>query len=182
MDFSGPITAKPPPFLHVFSQLSAMREAKVMGGASVTAASASYANANQGRYVPIHNPWWYPVRRVFWVNGSAVTGNRDFGIYTFDSSPRRIYSTGSTAAAGASAPQYVTPGTPFWLPPGDYFFAFNCTATTNAVFGGGAQTRMAGWKEQAIGAVTLPDPLVPAVASTGGPVPIMGVTWTPSGF
>lgn len=180
-DYAGPDTP-PPPFLHTWSRHSGLREAKVATGGAVAAASLT-ATANQAMAVPIHVPWPYPVRRVFWVNGSAASGNRDFGIYTMDSSPRRIYSTGSTAASGTSAPQYVTP-TAFTLPPGDYYFIFNSGGTTNALFGNAvtaALQRYAGIRQQAVGAVAIPDPFVPATP-TVATVGIWGVTSTPSGF
>lgn len=173
----------PPPFLHTWSRHSAVWEIRNATSGGAAAASLTFATGNQARAVPIHNPWWYPVRRVFWVNGSAVTGTRDFGIYTRDSSPRKIYSTGSTAIGSASVPQYVTP-TAFWLPPGDYYFIFNCSATTNAIFGlafTAALQRYGGVVQQAVGAVTIPDPFVPAASTVAG-LGIWGVTSTASGF
>lgn len=180
-DFAG-ADCPPPPFLHTWSRFAGLREAKVATGAAVAAASLTLT-ASQAMAVPVHVPWPYPVRRVFWVMGSAAASNRDFGIYTMDSSPRRIYSTGSTVASGTSVPQYVTP-TAFTLPPGDYYFILNSSATTNAVFGNAvtaALQRFAGIKQQAVGAVTIPDPFVPAVP-TVATVPLCGITSTASGF
>ena len=60
-------------------------------------------------------------------------------------------------------PQFITP-TEFLLPAGDYFFAFNSTATTNAVMGTtttAESQRFAGILQQAVGAVALPNPATP---------------------
>lgn len=183
-DFPG--QAQPPPFLHTYSKYSMMPEYKGVTGASVTAASTTWSTANQARYYPISIPFWYPVRRVFWVNGSTTTStNNDFGIYTADTSPRNIYSTGSTAQSGASVPQFVTPGTTFWLPPGDYYFGMNISsASTNRCFGTAATAdnqRFAGILQEAVGAVTLPDPATPVAATIVG-TNLCGVTWTASGY
>lgn len=181
MDFPG--QGYPPPFLSTYSEWSCFQELKGATGASITAASTTWTTANQARYYPIHIPWRYPVRRVFWVNGSTTTStNNDFGIYTSDLT--RIYSTGSTAQSGASVPQFVTP-TAFWLPAGDYFFGMNIdSASTNRCFGAASTAdnqRAAGIFQQAVGAVTLPATATPAVASVVG-VNLCGITWTASGF
>jgi hypothetical protein len=133
--------------------------------------------ANQAVYVPITIPFSYPVRRVFWGNGSTASSNVDFGIYRPDGT--KVYSTGSVAQSGASVPQYVTP-TAFSLPAGDYFFGLCCDGTTSRLFGYAftlnAQ-RLAGVMQQAVGAVTLPDPAVFATADQLL-YPHCGVTWT----
>lgn len=143
--------------------------------------SATWTTGNQARYYPMSIPWDYPIRRIFWTNGSSVSGTRCFAIYTEDY--KQIYTTGSVSASGGSALQYVTP-TAFVLPAGEYYFGFNCSATTNAVWGktiSAESQRFAGIFQQAVGAIALPDPMVPAAASVAS-VNICGVTWTESGF
>jgi hypothetical protein len=149
---------------------------------AINPVSATWTTGNQARYYPISIPFAYPVHRVFWANGSAVAGTRDFGIYTKEY--KLIYSTGSQSATGGTALQYYSTGLPIILQPGDYYFGFNCSATTNAVWGktvGAESQRYAGILQQAVGATTLPDPMVPATASVAS-INICGITWTPSGF
>lgn len=170
-----------PPHLSNFSQYGSIAHLRTIDS-GINPVSATYTTANQARYYPISIPFAYPVHRVFWVNGSSVSGTRDFAIYTKEY--KRIYSTGSQSASGGSAPQYYSTGLPILLQPGDYYFGFNCSATTNAVWGktvSAESQRFAGILQQAVGAVTLPDPMVPAAASVAS-INICGVTWTPSGF
>jgi hypothetical protein len=71
------------------------------GTASIPPAARTWV-ANLVSYCPIGLARPYPVQRVFWVNGSTIGSNVDFGIYTADG--RRIYNTGSTARS-ARAPR-----------------------------------------------------------------------------
>ena len=180
-DFAGldalPLT---PPFLSNFSRFGSMATVRAVDGAA-NPISATYTTGNQARYYPMSLPWPYLVNRVFWANGSSVTGNRCFAIYTRDY--KQIYTTGSVAASGGTALQYVTP-TPFLLQPGDYYFGFNNSGTTNTVWGktvSAESQRYAGILQQAVGATALPDPMVPAAATVAS-INICGVTWTDSGF
>lgn len=138
--------------------------------------------ANLVTFVPIWLPWPYPVHRVFWVNGSTASSNAEFGIY--DKSQRKIYSTGSTVQSGASTIQFVTPGTPFWLDAGEYYFAVGFTGTTNRAAGASALTtimlRHMGVKQQS-SAIAMPDPATFA-APTSALFPVCGITRTMSGF
>ena len=182
-DFGGSsASAEAPPFLSTYSRFCGLWEMKNSGSAAIAAATTTWATANQARYYPITIPFAYPVRRVFWVNGTTATENRDFGIYTTDGV--RLYSTGSTAASGASVPQFVD-ATDFWLPPGDYFFAFNCdSGAANRIWGaatGAANQRYGGVQQQAVGAIALPATATFAAATVAG-VNMCGVTWTESGF
>lgn len=93
--------------------------------ASPAHSSTAWPAANQAIYIPVSIPFYFPVARVFWVNGSTVTGNKDFGIYTWDGA--KIYSTGSTAESGASAVQYVSVSGGLVLAPGSYFFGISCS-------------------------------------------------------
>lgn len=139
--------------------------------------------ANSAVYIPMSVPWPYPVNRVWWVNGSTIGNNVDFGIYT--PSGNKIFSTGSTAQSGTSVPQFVTPGTPFLLDPGNYYFAYACSGTTSTAFGTAlstaGQSAMCGLYSQA---TALPLPASATFASMGVAlaVPLCGITRTPSGF
>lgn len=181
-DFAGlDTTPLPPPHLSIFSQYGIGEMIHDTGG-TFAPGSSTFTTANYARYYPMSLPWPYLVRRVWWINGSSATGNRNFGIYTRGFA--QIYATGSTAASGASSLQYVTPGSPILLQPGEYYFAFNCSATTNAVWGkntGAADQIQCGILQQNVGSVSLPDPMVPITPSAAS-VALCGVTWTTSGF
>lgn len=151
---------------------------------SRTASSITWPVANTAFYLPFTLPFAYPVRRVFWVNGSSVTStNMDFGIYTADGT--RLYSTGSTAQAGISAVQYVTP-TEFLLSPGRYYFALACSSTT-ANRGGTGNIPASATRQRLIGnlqeASALPLPVtMTGVAVANSCLPLCGITRTASGF
>lgn len=182
MDFpqSPPVT---PLFISTITNFSTAftSQSSIETGNIATMASAGEKKAV---YVPMYLPFAYPVRRVFWVNGSAAGGKTDFGIYNADGV--RLYSVGSgTEAAGNSEPQFVTP-TEFLLAPGRYYFALcNESATTaNRWFGFSSTTtssgRMAGLLQQA-SAFALPATATFAAWESTS-LPIMGITKTASGF
>jgi len=127
-----PTIAQLPLFVSTISAQSCLA-ALAATGTSISPAALTWV-ANQAVYMPVTLPWPYPVNRVWWINGSTVTStNVDFGIYT--ASGAQLYHTGSTAMAGASNVQFVTPATPFVLPAGRYFFAWVCDNTTTRAFG-----------------------------------------------
>lgn len=137
--------------------------------------------ANLAIYIPVLVMWPYTVQRVFWVNGSTITStSADFGIYTAEGT--RIYSTGSTAMAGASDLQFVTP-TAFTLSPGAYYFGWSCNNTTNRAYGGAPPAlgdRLGGVLAES-SAFPLPATMTPAAVAN--PLyPLCGVTRTTSGF
>ncbi len=139
-------------------------------------ATVAWPAANLAIYIPMHIHTGTVVRRVFWANGSSTTGTGAFGIYTRSGS--QVYATASTAKAGASALQYITP-TAFFLPAGEYYFAVVMSATTNAMLGSLSITasigRMIGLMQEALGGTTLPATMTPAqFANTG--YPLCGIT------
>jgi hypothetical protein len=146
-------------------------------------ASHTWTTGNKAIYMPFAIPWPYLVSRVFWGNGSALTSNKDFGIYTADGV--RIYSTGSTAEAGASGIQYVSVATPFVLPPGRYYMAISCSGTTNKAWGIALALvqygRLSGWYQEA-SALPLPATATFAALAAVTPMPLCGITRTASGF
>ncbi len=174
-----------PPFIHTYSRWMSGAEYKIIGASNVVGAYAWAANT--AVYMPMCIPWPYPVRRLFWINGSTASSNVDIGIYREDGS--KVYSKGSTAQSGASVVQYVTPATPFVLPPGRYFLAWNCDGTTARAFGiqlasagGQSQAKTLGFLSQAVGAITLPSPATfAAFPATIGAV-VAGITRLSSGF
>jgi hypothetical protein len=167
-----------PLFVHTYSLFSAITDLRLQ--VQTTCGSITWV-ANQSVFVPISIPFDYPVNRVFWVNGSVVGGNANFGI--FDRSGKRIYSTGSTVTAGASAPQFTTP-TPFILPAGEYYFAYAASGTTNVVAGSVAVTAAMLALGGVVGQASNLALANPATFATVGQAlyPYCGVTRTVSGF
>jgi hypothetical protein len=175
-DFSVPT----PLHLGSFSSMSAVMDA----GQYISNASPGTITwvANLGVYIPIVIPYPYPVRRVWWQNGSTVTSAHcDVGVYTPDG--QRIVSAGTTVQAGASTVQYASV-TETLLAPGKYFFAFVCDTATSHAFGLSTLTvpalRSAGILQQA-SALPLPATATFAVASSAV-YPWCGITRTSSGF
>lgn len=176
-DFPGP--APTPQFVSTMSDYGPqpLQAAYAIG-------SITWPVANTAFYVPIYIPFFYPVARVWWVNGSSVTStNMDFGIYS--DSGERIYSTGSTAASGASAFQY-TDATDFMLAPGRYYFALSDSSTTANRGGQGTVTptatefRLVGVLQEA-SALPLPATMTPSAVANPC-FPFCGITRTASGF
>ena len=183
MDF--PSLPPTPLFVHTWTRWGAADSIIGPSGGSLgSPASLTWSVANTAYYIPMIIPWPYQVRRVFWINGSSVTTvNMDFGIYTADGT--KIYSTGSTAEAGASATQYVTP-TEFLLSPGPYYFALACSSITANRGGQGNngvavnKLRIGGVLQQA---TALPLPATMTGAAVANSIyPICGVTRTTTGF
>lgn len=177
-----PLTPVAPLFLGTYSPESAMYEIRYGGSVSNTGA-LTWPSANLAVYMPVSFPYAYPVRRVWWLNGTTVTSsNLDFGIYNVDGT--RLYSTGSTALSGTSQPQYVTP-TEFVLSPGAYYFAIVLdTTSANRLLGSSTTVtfmQMGGVLQEALGSTALPATMTPAAIATAV-YPLCGVTQTASGF
>lgn len=143
-----------------------------------------WGTANTAVYLPLVLPWPYNVRRVMWTPGNVVGGNFDIGIYSAGGG--RIYSAGSTAAAGTnSQPSYVTPTTDILLGPGTYWLAWVTDGTTSRMFGWGGNSpsgvgRLLGCYQQAS---ALPLPATPTFAAYNSVgIPLLGITNTASGF
>ena len=90
-------------------------------------ASAAWPTANKAIYVPFTLRAPFLVRRLWWANGATVSGNVDCGVYSQDQV--RLFSTGATAQAGASAVQSVALGTAVLLAPGQYFMGLSLSGT-----------------------------------------------------
>jgi hypothetical protein len=142
--------------------------------------------ANVAIYIPLLVDWPYNVRRMFWCNGSAASGNSDVGLYTLGGA--RLWSAGSTACSGAGVPQYVTVSPDIVLQPGQpYFMAFaHDVATASNIFGVGGATFTAAWGRacgvyQQASAFPLPAQATFAAYAAVG-LPLVGITNTTTGF
>jgi hypothetical protein len=181
-DFPRSKAAALPLFVSTHSHYGAGFENHLMSGGAVPAAVTWVANLVA--YVPVAIPFAYPVNRVWWVNGSTITTtNVDFGIYTRGGA--LIYNTGSTAMAGISSVQYVTPSTKFLLAPNAYYFAWTCSSSSSNRGFASANTangaKLAGLLQEA-GSIPLPASMTPATWAQTFAVPLCGVTRTASGF
>jgi hypothetical protein len=178
MDF--PIAQDPvlPLYVGVTSRYGAYSNRPGVGpAAGALLTTTNWGTANLACYVPFSLPFFYPVTRVWWYNGSAVSGNVDFGIYSAKGT--RIYSTGAIAQAGTTVMQFVTP-TAFVLCPGQYFFAISLSSSTGRIVSVPStfsltQSRYSGLMEQA-SAHPLPATATFATIATVAVMPLMGVT------
>jgi hypothetical protein len=153
-------------------------------GAASAAPSATTWISGLIVYTPIAIPFPYPVNRVWWINGSTITTTHvEFGIYT--SGGAKVYSTGSVTQVGASTVQYVTPATPFVLPPDRYYFAWVCDNTSSRGYTptitNANQGRLCGLLQEAA-SIPIPASMTPASFAQTFGAPVCGITRTPSGF
>jgi hypothetical protein len=126
-----------PPVISTVSQYCVGIEHRV--SSSSVLASATWPAARRVIYVPMHIPWPIVVRQLFWVNGTAVSGTVDCGIYTSVAGlPVTQLTHGTATQTGTSALQ-ASDITDYYLAPGSYFLALmidNATATTARMTGG----------------------------------------------
>lgn len=109
---------------------------------------------------------------VILMNGAAVSGNVDIGVY--DALGNKLANVGSTAQAGTTAPQRINFATPLQLKPGRYYLAivFDNIVGTTVRWAPTAQTaRGAGVRELVLGALPLPASVSTWVGCTVGYVP-----------
>jgi hypothetical protein len=74
-----------------------------VAGISNTYASAVFPTANKVLYIPIRIPSPVLIQQLYIINGAAVSGNVDMGVYSRDGT--KLISSGSTAQAGVSVKQ-----------------------------------------------------------------------------
>lgn len=138
-------------------------------------ASAAWPSANLAIFIPV--PVYQPVTiaKMSVLNGSAVSGNIDVGIY--DRSWKRLVRAGSTAQSGTSSIQ-IFDITDTFLNKGLYFLGVALDNTTGTLagysFNNALELRSAAIYQQA-SAFALPDPFSgAAMAQTFAP--IIGMT------
>jgi hypothetical protein len=124
--------------------------------AGITTGSAVWPSANLALYIgcTIDRPM---LAQKIGVQVGTQSGNLDVGIY--DERGNRLVSMGSTAVAAAGLQVLDIADT--WLEPGTYFVAM-CVDNTTAAFHrlsiATSFARALGVQQQAVGAVTLPNP------------------------
>jgi hypothetical protein len=111
--------------------------------------SGAWPSANRAYYYPLCLPQQVLVRRVFWFNGTAVSGTTSVAVYS--EAGTQIVTTGSVSGSGTSAIQFVDI-TDTLLPAGRYYMAISCSNGTQAftrVAGNIVTARFSGCLEQA---------------------------------
>jgi hypothetical protein len=178
----------PPRLISTASRYAALWDAGAVNGSPFDTPFTSgviSTVANTAIFIPFHLPFPYPVKRLFWVNGTAVSGNVDIGLYSGEG--KRLYSAGSTAQAGTSATQFVTPSPAFILPSDVYYMGFVADNTTGQCFRRsnltGLSAGLSGGMLQQASAFPLPADLSSAIVHTSAVTYILaGITLTGSGF
>lgn len=114
--------------------MECMGPARITNAADPGEGSATWPQANVTIYMPLLLSFPKLVTKVFWVNGTAVSGNCALALYIAyplgGAQGSQVYTTGTTAQAGTSALQITTLGTPIVLQPGLHYFGFGCDNTT----------------------------------------------------
>lgn len=95
-----------------------------------TPGSVAWPAANDAILIPISIRFPCIVHRMYAINGVTVSGNIDVGIYAEDGT--LIVSSGSTAQAGTTAPQYFNI-TDTFLGPGNYYMGIAKDDTTGTL-------------------------------------------------
>lgn len=120
-------------------------------------AGGTWPAANRALYCPVEVSTACTAYQMA-IQIAVQSGNLDIGIY--DELGNRLVHSASTAVAAAGV--QVVNITDTVLNPGVYFLALNVDNTTASVFRNGTTTALTlnswGLQQQAVGAVTLPDP------------------------
>lgn len=177
-DFPAQQSLVTPLFVNSISRYAAGWEQRAHLG-SVGPVATTWV-ANLIAYIPFALPFPYPVKRVWWMNGSTASSNVDMGI--FSGSGAQLFSTGSTAQSGASVLQYVAAD--ILLTPGTYYIAWSNSGTTNraqTVASTATQGRLIGLLEQA-STFPLPAAMTGVSWTRAFGAPFCGLTRTASGF
>jgi hypothetical protein len=95
------------------------------------ALATNWPTANKAYYMPFYIEKPIIIKKIYWINGNAVAGNIDAGIFDFNTGTN-IISTGSTAQATASVIQAVTLANPVPLKSGFYYAGLASDTTTNS--------------------------------------------------
>lgn len=171
----APITYLPPRFLSSASRYFAAWDVPEAAGLFTSGVFNNIATAH-----PFRIPFSYPVRRVFWANGSAVAGSVEVGLYT--PAGQQFWTSGLVVQAGTNVLQYVS--VDFVLPPGTYYLVGVGNNNAGTFFKRAITTlysRAAGVLQKSASA-PLPASLSGFVVPSTGEYWLFGLTMTSSGF
>jgi len=127
-------------------------------------ASGFFGTANTAVAIPFMLRSNLTILKLGWINGAAAGNNHCIAIY--DASYARLVTTGSTLGSGNNTLQWVDTADTALVRDTLYWVAYNhesitvdrCTTYGGMQFGTCA---LSGMLQQAVGAIALPDPLVP---------------------
>lgn len=168
-----PYAALPPlPTIHTAS----IESTGLINGIAISSGyiTAAYSSSNRIFYIPFHLEVPITATKLFWCNGTAVSGNLDIGIYSADMT--RIVSAGSTAQATVSVLQ-AADITDTTIGPGDFYFALNCDNVTAQILRGSPSAvaqRRCGCLQQDAGTLALPATGTP-ISPTTSYLPLIGL-------
>lgn len=145
--------------------------------ATTTTPSSTVHVANRAYYTPLYIDRTMTVRKLWWANGSAVSGFVDIGIYASAAGlpTNRIISAGMGAGIVAQTPvntiQEVDIADTELVGPGLYFMGIAADNATSTFFATGVGTatisRAAGLMMQTTGGMPLP--------ATAAPITTLGI-------
>ena len=176
MSYSAPPGGPPDHFFITAQGRNGFGELSIGLGGS-TLVSQAWATANLALFVPFGISGRRTYVRAAVANAATINGNFDIGVYNLTGN--RLFSTGTTAHAGASAMQKITIN--WTLDPGLYYLAMSCSSATATFIGdppNSTATRSAGMKQMA-SAFVLPATATLAANSTSR-MPLFGIfekTW-----
>lgn len=151
------------------------------GGAAPS--QQNWRAANLGLFYPFNVTEPTVFLKLWWMNGSNITGNVDIGLYRSDFS--KVYSSGAAARAGSTDTiESHTPSGGLSVPVGSYYFAMSCSSSSGnfrTYNYTGRFLAVGGWLEQtSVG--TLPSPATPVSISATTAVPLFGGSLITTGF
>lgn len=118
------------PHITAFSP-EAMGTANYLSSGNNFFATNTWPAANTAIFVPFVVRSAIEVKALFALNGNAVSGNMDIGLYAVDGT--RLVSTGSTAQSGTNVIQSSTVS--LTIGPGQYYLALALNNTTGRIAG-----------------------------------------------
>lgn len=101
----------------------------VNSGLGLTVAT-NWPTANKAYYCRVWIPYPVILKNLWFINGTASSGNVDTGIYD-GKTLAKLASTGSIARTGTTVIQ-ITAISPLYLPAGEYLFGHASDTTTNS--------------------------------------------------
>lgn len=128
MTYSPPSSGFPSPQV-----LSTMTDdiAKLCAWTTGGGGTAAWPSANAAYFYPVRIDQRRTYTKAWWLNGTAVNGNTDVGIYTIaGTTATRVVASTVEAQAGTSAMQVAATFTETTLNPGIYWLAMSCSLGT----------------------------------------------------
>lgn len=171
-----------PPFkgtITPYSQQSVVPSYIALGGTSFTAlTSNTWPSGSLAILIPFYLDSPMVVVSMFWINGAAVSGNVEAGVYNSDG--RKLFSTGAQGQSGTSAIQKTVLKTAQQLPPGLYYLALVADNTT-ATLQGQVNRLATGTLVQVLGmaqaTTSFPLPAAPTLKMIGQEnIPVVGIS------